>query len=135
MTGQGPAGFQAGEGWLAVFYLIFLISLPLSDKTEILSRRAIKTNAINHINGWMTCDFTSFSTVFQTYKDDERVILKGCVQWTPVLDETDLCLGWGSKPGLLDQSVGQQSYKILRQFQFVVLTKTICFMRENANLS
>ena len=22
--------------------------------------------------GWMTCDFTSISTVFQSYQDDER---------------------------------------------------------------
>ena len=29
----------------------------------------------------MTCDFTSFSTVFQSYQDDGRLIMKGCVQW------------------------------------------------------
>ena len=27
----------------------------------------------------MTCDFTSFSTVFQSYKDDMRMIMKGAV--------------------------------------------------------
>ena len=34
----------------------------------------------------MTCDFTSFSTVFQSYQDDGRVIMKGCgcVQWNLV---------------------------------------------------
>ena len=32
-------------------------------------------------DGWMTCDFTSFSTVFQ---DDVRLIMKGCVQWNSV---------------------------------------------------
>ena len=26
----------------------------------------------------MTCDFTSFSTVFQSYKDDERLLMKDC---------------------------------------------------------
>ena len=36
------------------------------------------------MDGWMTCDFTSFSTVFQSYQDDERLIMKGCVQWSPV---------------------------------------------------
>ena len=30
---------------------------------------------------WMPCDFTSFSTVFQSYQDDVRMIMKGCVQW------------------------------------------------------
>ena len=32
----------------------------------------------------MTCYFTSFSTVFQSYQDDGWVIMKGCVQWQPV---------------------------------------------------
>ena len=38
----------------------------------------------SRMDGWMTCDFTSFSTVFQSYQDDERLIMKGCVQWNPV---------------------------------------------------
>ena len=25
------------------------------------------------VDEWMTCDFTSFSTVFQSYQDDERL--------------------------------------------------------------
>ena len=33
------------------------------------------------MDGWITCDFTSFSTVFQIYQDDGRLIIKGCVQW------------------------------------------------------
>ena len=36
------------------------------------------------LGGWMTCDFTSFSTVFQSYQDDGRLIMKGCVQWSSV---------------------------------------------------
>ena len=32
----------------------------------------------------MTCDFTSFSSVFQSYKDDAMVTMKGCVQWNLV---------------------------------------------------
>ena len=32
----------------------------------------------------MTWDFTSFSTVFQSYQDDGRLIMKGCVQWNSV---------------------------------------------------
>ena len=31
--------------------------------------------------GWMICEFTSFSTVFQSYQDDRSMIMKGCVQW------------------------------------------------------
>ena len=36
------------------------------------------------MDGWMTCDFTSFSTVFQSYQDDGRLIMKGCVQWNSI---------------------------------------------------
>ena len=36
------------------------------------------------VRSWtMTCDFTSFSTVFQSYQDDGQMIMKGCVQWNP----------------------------------------------------
>ena len=35
-------------------------------------------------DGWMVCDFTSFSTVFQSYQDDGQMIMKRCVQWNPV---------------------------------------------------
>ena len=38
------------------------------------------------VNGWITCDFMFVSTVFQSYEDDEQVIIKGCVQWNPVYD-------------------------------------------------
>ena len=36
------------------------------------------------MDGWMTCAFTSFSTVFQSYQDDGWMIMKGCVQLNPV---------------------------------------------------
>ena len=36
------------------------------------------------MDGWVTCDFMSFSTVFQSYQDDEMLIMKGCVQWNPL---------------------------------------------------
>ena len=34
--------------------------------------------------GSMTCHFKSFLTVFQSYQDDETVIMKGYVQWNSV---------------------------------------------------
>ena len=34
----------------------------------------------------MTCNFTSFSTVFQSYQDDGGLIMKGSVQWNRVED-------------------------------------------------
>ena len=36
-------------------------------------------------NGWMAYDFMSFSTLFQANQDNERVIMKGCVQGNPIL--------------------------------------------------
>ena len=32
----------------------------------------------------MTCDFTSFLTVFPSYQDDVSMIMKGCLQWNSV---------------------------------------------------
>ena len=49
-------------------------------------------NFMNMIDGWMTCNFMSFSTVFQSYQDDERLIMKGCVQWNSVYGEEDFTL-------------------------------------------
>ena len=47
------------------------------------------TNAAHHrfdgwMDGWIICDFISFSTVFQAYQDDGRMIMKGSVQWNTV---------------------------------------------------
>ena len=40
----------------------------------------------------MTCDFTSFSTVFQSYQDNGKVIMEGYVQWSPVYGREDFDL-------------------------------------------
>ena len=32
------------------------------------------------VDGWMTCDFISFSTVLQSYQGDGRLIMNGCVK-------------------------------------------------------
>ena len=45
---------------------------------------SLKRNKIPESDGWMKWDFTSFSTVFQSYQDDGGIIMKGCVQWNPV---------------------------------------------------
>ena len=36
------------------------------------------------LDGWVTCDFMSCLTVFQSYQDDGRMMIKGCAQWNPV---------------------------------------------------
>ena len=50
-----------------------MLNEGLQDMARVKSR----------LDGWMTCDFTSFLTVFQSYQDDVR-IMKGCVQWNSV---------------------------------------------------
>ena len=52
-----------------------LIHVPTKNNS-LISLRAF--------HGWMTCDFTYFSTVFQSYQDDVWLIMKGCVQWKSV---------------------------------------------------
>ena len=42
------------------------------------------------MDGWMTCDFMSFLTVFQSYQDDVWMIMKGCVQWNSVCGWEDI---------------------------------------------
>ena len=58
--------------------------LQLPNATETLSN--LLKNLIEHLppnyNG--KHDFTSFPTVFQSYHDDESLIMKGCVQWNPL---------------------------------------------------
>ena len=34
------------------------------------------------MDGWMTCDFTSFLTVFQSYQDNVWMIMKGLCNGT-----------------------------------------------------
>ena len=58
------------------------------------------------MDGWMTCGFTSFLTVFQSYPDDVWMIMKGCVQWNSVY-------GWEDFTSSVDRtrsarSVGQR---------------------------
>ena len=35
---------------------------------------------------WMTCNFTPYSPVYQSYQDDGKVIMKCYVQWSLVYD-------------------------------------------------
>ena len=54
-------------------------------------------------DGWMTCEFTSFLTVFQSYQDDGWVIMNGCVQWNLVCGWKDFRGQSGPNPGPLEQ--------------------------------
>ena len=58
------------------------------------------------MDGRMICDFTSFSTVFQSYQDNERLIMKGCVQWSSVYGREDFASGGNRTRSA--RSVGQR---------------------------
>ena len=57
------------------------------NKVKIPNRAACepRVQIDRWMDGWMDeiCDFTCFSTVFQSYQDEGRMIMKGCVQWNP----------------------------------------------------
>ena len=94
------------NGWLVVLGLMALsdciwvclywaISHREGERREMTDKRKnVQTTApasaasavglCHTIDGWMTCYFTSFLTVFQSYQDDVWMIMKGCVQWNSV---------------------------------------------------
>ena len=65
--------------WLCTLEFIII---PVTQKIVI---QTICVSLVTQIlDGWMTCDFTSFSTVFQSYQVNGRLIMKGCVHWSSV---------------------------------------------------
>ena len=56
-----------------------------------------------HFDKRMTCDFASFSIVFQLYQDDGWMIMKRFVQWNLVYVWKIYHLEQGSNSGPLDQ--------------------------------
>ena len=61
----------------------------------------------NHIElqhtkkGWMTCNFTPFSTVFQSHQDNGRVIMKGKLGMEPHVQLKRFLLPGDTNPGML----------------------------------
>ena len=55
------------------------------------------------IDGWMTGELVFFSTVFQFYQDNGKVIMKGYVEWNLFYDWKDFCLKQGFNLEPLDQ--------------------------------
>ena len=51
----------------------------------------------------MTCDFTSFSIVFQSYHDNGWVIINDWVQWNSVYSLEDFASNGVSNSGPFDQ--------------------------------
>ena len=57
-------------------------------KVVCLSKNGRKREGVaihlNWIGGWMTCDFTSSSTLYQSHQDSGQMIMKGSVHRNPV---------------------------------------------------
>ena len=69
--------------------IVKIISFEIGQKVETLIRLLLKglhclLSYMHLLDGWMTCDFTCFSTVFQSYQGDRRLIIKSCVQLNSV---------------------------------------------------
>ena len=68
------------------------------------------------LTGWMTCDFTSFSTVLRSYQDDWRLIMKGCAVvlclWLRRfhLKQDLISVLWISRPALPTELLGFLSH-------------------------
>ena len=61
------------------------------EKTPCLITQYIEYSCwVLLLDEWMTCDFMSFSTVFQSYQDNGRLIMNGCVQWNSIYGCEDL---------------------------------------------
>ena len=56
------------------------------------------TQNVDTLDGWMACDFTPSSTVFQPYQDDGIVVMKGCAQRNFVTTEKTFRLQRVSNP-------------------------------------
>ena len=64
---------------------------------EVIYSRRVADDTIKWMDAWMIFDFTSSSNVFQSYQDDGRMMMKGCVQWNPVYGWEDRYI---SRPAL-----------------------------------
>ena len=86
------------------FYIILHPLQPWSSECDIFSK--LHHFVFECLDGWLdgliTCNFTSFSAVFQSYQKSKWVTMKACVAGSPVYYEKDFCLQ-ESISGSLDQ--------------------------------
>ena len=69
VSNPGPLTYESG-------------ALPIALRGP--ADRVVNKLALTIMYGWMKCDLTSFSTVFESYKYDGRMMMRGCVQPNPV---------------------------------------------------
>ena len=86
---------------ISVFEIKTVHCTAMEPKMRVLQLQPETRNTAN--DGWMDDQrFTSFSIVFQSYQDDGRMIMKGCVLWNPVYGIEDFALS-GASTRSLDQ--------------------------------
>ena len=68
----------------------------------------------------MTCEFASFTKVFNSYKDDGRQKIEGRVQWNHVYDQKAFLLLQESNTGPLEQQARSDSTE-LRGVLFLIV--------------
>ena len=61
-----------------------ILHIDLIRRTSNPSLKKYFQGLKRDIDGWLTCDFTSFLTVFKSYQDNIWMITKGCVQWNTI---------------------------------------------------
>ena len=66
--------------------LLYVVRKDQSGLLRSLLAKIRQHKDYSKMNEWMTCDFISFSSVFQSYQNNGRSIIKCCVQWNPVYD-------------------------------------------------
>ena len=72
--------FITGKNVVGDYALTLLHSKQPKLYRVSATQSAIGLSSSLKMDGGMICDFMSFSTVFQSYQDDDRLIMKGCVQ-------------------------------------------------------
>ena len=65
------------------------------------------SSQLRYTDGWVTCDFMSFQTVFQLYRDNGQILMKGFVQWNPIYEQKRSPPHAELEPGIV-RSVGQR---------------------------
>ena len=63
---------------------VFAMMVDLEEEEDWALQDEVENEDEERYDGWMTCYFTSFSTVFQSCQDNGMLIMKGCVQWNTI---------------------------------------------------
>ena len=99
-----PAAFLA----ITNFFFQLLVNLYEWIYGSIFQGYVFTLFSVGVLDGWMTCSFMPFTTVFQSYQENGLVIhiyerLSATINLNPVCGRKDPSLKLGSQLGLLDQ--------------------------------